>query len=147
MMDTAVPPLFSRAEAHGARTAVLDGSGHHTYNELLEASNRVASALLAGREDLREARIAFLLTPGFPWVAVQWGIQRAGGIAVPLPLGSPAAELAYILNDTGAEAVIGDEAAQPVLASIDGSTRIRMFPYREMLSHGTSMLPAIQEDR
>ncbi len=68
--------------------AVVDSQGSFTYNDLLDASSRVATALLAGREDLQEERVAFLLAPGFPWVAVQWGIWRAGGVAVPLPLNS-----------------------------------------------------------
>ena len=54
----------------------------------MDASSDVATALLAGRDDLREERVAFVLTPGFPWVAAQWGIWRAGGIAVPLPVNS-----------------------------------------------------------
>jgi hypothetical protein len=32
--------------------------------------------------------MAFVVAPGFHWVAVQWGIWRAGGVAVPLPLNS-----------------------------------------------------------
>lgn len=142
-----MPPFFSRAASHRARTAIIDGDGLHTYDELLKASHRVAAALLSGREDLSETRVAFLVTPGFSWVAVQWGIERAGGIAVPLPMGSPAAELEYIVNDTEAEAVVGDDAAQAVLASVDGTRRIRMFRDRELLSHSVSPLPAISEDR
>ena len=67
-------------------SSILQGA--FTYNDLLDASSRVATALLAGREDLQEERVAFLVTPGFPWVAAQWGIWRAGGVAVPLPLNS-----------------------------------------------------------
>ena len=74
-------PLIAQAERHGGRTAVIDSQGTFTYNDLLDASSRVATALLAGREDLQEERVAFLLAPGFPWVAVQWGIWRAGGVA------------------------------------------------------------------
>ena len=33
---------------------------------------------------LQERPVAFLVPPGFHYVAVQWGIWRAGGIAVPL---------------------------------------------------------------
>ena len=42
--------------------------------------------------------MAFLITPGFPWVAVQWGIWQAGGIAVPLPLNSTKPELVPITS-------------------------------------------------
>src|SRR5256885_13269922 len=40
-------------------------------------------SLLAGRDDLAEARVAFLAPPGFHHVAIQWGIWRASGIAIP----------------------------------------------------------------
>ena len=66
-------PLIARAHGHRGRIAVVDAQGCFTYNELLDASSRVATALLAGRHDLQEERVAFLLTPGFPWVALQRG--------------------------------------------------------------------------
>ncbi len=87
--STAHPPLIARAELHADRTAILDAEGSYTYERLLDASARVASALLDGLDDLNEQRVLFLVAPGFSWVAVQWGVWRAGGIAVPLPLGSP----------------------------------------------------------
>ena len=88
--------------------AVVDSQGSFTYNDLLDASSRVATALLAGREDLQEERVAFLVTPGFPWVAVQWGIWRAGGVAVPLPLNSTRPELDYFIDDTEASTLVFD---------------------------------------
>ena len=95
-------PLIAQAEGHGGRTAVVDSRRSFTYNDLLDASSRVATALLDGREDLQEERVAFLVTPGFPWAAVQWGIWRAGGVAVPLPVNATRSELEYFIDDTGA---------------------------------------------
>ena len=83
MTHLAVPDLIARAQGHGARIALFDSHGKYSYDDLLNASARIAATLLNGRDDLREERIAFLITPGFLWVAVQWGIWRAGGIAVP----------------------------------------------------------------
>ena len=73
---------------------------------MLDASARVAACLLAGRDDLAEARVAFLAPPGFHYVAIQWGIWRAGGIAVPLAVSHPPAELAYVILDADAETVV-----------------------------------------
>ena len=98
--------LFVYAQRHGGRTAVVDSQGAFTYHDLLDASSRVATALLAGQEDLREERVAFLVTPGFPWVAAQWGIWRAGGVAVPLPLNSTKPELEYFIDDTAASTLV-----------------------------------------
>jgi malonyl-CoA/methylmalonyl-CoA synthetase len=51
-----------------------------------------------------------MVAPGFDYVAVILGIWRAGGIAVPLSPTHPAPELEYVLDDTGAEAVVADKA-------------------------------------
>jgi malonyl-CoA/methylmalonyl-CoA synthetase len=106
-------PLVSRAHRHGHRIAVVDSSGSRTYADVLSASARVAGALLAGRPELEEARVAFLTPPDFSYVAVQWGVWRAGGIAVPLATSHPAAEWEYVLRDAAAElVVVGSEFAQ-----------------------------------
>src|SRR5919106_881060 len=94
--------LVERATQHAERVAVIDGAGEYTYADLLHASESVARALLAGRDDLGEARIAFMVAPGFDYVAVLWGIWRAGGIAVPVSPSHPVPELEYVLDDSGA---------------------------------------------
>ncbi len=140
--------IFERATPNASRTAILDGRGPHTYRDLLDASARVASVLLAGRGDLNEERVAFLITPGFSWVAVQWGIWRAGGVAVPLPTGSPAAELAYFIHDTGASVLISDVANKETLtgaASECGSLEVRC--YDELLAASPGALPEIAAER
>ena len=88
-----LPPVVARAYAHGSRVAIIERKGSFTYEQLDRVSAAVATQLLEGRSHLNEARVAFLVTPGFDWVAVQWGVWRAGGIAVPLPLSHPTAEL------------------------------------------------------
>ncbi|HSL72272.1 MAG TPA: AMP-binding protein, partial [Longimicrobiales bacterium] len=85
--------LIQRAAGHGDRVAIVDAEGAHTYAGLLAASARVAGALLHDASDLQGARVAFLIAPGFAHAAVQWGIWRAGGVAVPLGLTHPEPEL------------------------------------------------------
>jgi malonyl-CoA/methylmalonyl-CoA synthetase len=141
--------IFERAGQHEPRLAIIDLHGRYAYKDLLDASCRVAAALLAGRAGLNEERVAFLITPGFPWVAVQWGIWRAGGIAVPLPMGSPAAELAYFIQDTGASILVSDEANRETLtqaASECGGLQVRADD--ELLrSQPAPNLPAIAPER
>jgi len=103
-----------------------------TYTELLQTSSTVAAALLGGREDLREERIAFAVTPGFAWVATLWGIWRAGGVAVPLPLSSPTPELEYFIDDSGASTLVGDVLALPLLSQFARSRDIRALAYDEL---------------
>ncbi len=98
--------LVDRARDHAGRVAVISGQDAFTYEQLLEASACVASCILDGRDDLRETRVAFQEPPGFEYAAVQWGIWRAGGIAVPLSMDHPAPELEYVIDDAGAGIVI-----------------------------------------
>ena len=91
--------------------------------------------------DLNEERVLFLVAPGFPWVAVQWGIWRAGGIAVPLPLGSPAAELEYFIDDTQAETLLRMPPGQSYLR------RLRRHAGCAMLSCDESRCRPSEADR
>ena len=144
-------PLIARAQRHNGRTAIVDSQGTFKYNELLDASSRVATALLGGREDLHEERVAFLITPGFPWVAVQWGIWRAGGIAVPLPLNSARPELEYFVDDTKASTLVFDDQAASLLAPIAATRDIRALSYKQFLAQHsveiTDLAPDIGERR
>ena len=107
-------PLFSRAQSYGDRVAIVDRDGPHTYQDLLAASARVAEVLLDGRSDLKEARIAFVVPPDFSYVAIQWGIWRAGGIAVPLATSHPPTEWEYVLRDAEAEVVVSDAVEEAI---------------------------------
>ncbi len=140
-------PLIAQAEGHGGRTAIVDSQGSFIYADLLDASLRIATELLAGHDDLHEARVAFLLAPGFPWVAVQWGIWRAGGVAVPLPLNSPSAELEYIIDDTKASTLVFDSQTESQLAPIAEARGIRALRYDRILAHPPAELPDVASER
>jgi malonyl-CoA/methylmalonyl-CoA synthetase len=132
-------PLVTRARENAGRTAIVAAEGTFTYVELLDASARVAAALLAGRDDLGEARVAFLAPPGWDYVALQWGVWRAGGIAVPLAVSHPPAELEYVVQDADAEIVV----AHPV-AERNGR---RFLPSGDALAAEPGPLPGIDEAR
>ena len=110
--------LFSRAAENAARTAVRDSSGTYTYGELLHGSAGIAAALLDGARDLGEARVAFLVSPGFDHVCVQWAIWRAGGVAVPLCSAYPAAELEYQIDDADVGIVVAEGESSKTLGEI-----------------------------
>ena len=95
-------PLIQRAAAYDQRIAIIDAKGPHTYQALCRASHQAASMLLGNRSDLNETRVAFMIPPGFGYAAVQWGIWRAGGIAVPLCVTYPPPELEYVITDADA---------------------------------------------
>ncbi len=137
--------LVRRARDWQERTAVLDCAGKHSYEELLEAAARVASALRGERSDLEEARVAFLIPPSFDYVAVQWGIWLAGGVAVPLCLSHPEPELRYVLEDTEAEAVIVTPATIDQIGKAGEDSRL--LPVSEALEAEPKPLPDVKAAR
>ncbi len=104
-------PFISRARLHGGRIAIRVDGIDHTYSELLEASAAVATALLANGSDLAEARIAFQAPAGFNYLAMQWGIWRAGGVCVPLSVSATPSEVAHVLGDSGASQLLAMTSA------------------------------------
>jgi malonyl-CoA/methylmalonyl-CoA synthetase len=126
--------LVARAPNYAARTAIASAQGMFTYGDLLEASARVAGRLLGGRDDLREARVAFLTAPGFGYVATQWGIWRSGGIAVPLATSHPPPELDYVIQDADASIVVRDPEFAPRFAGAPAASAVPYLSTQDALS-------------
>jgi malonyl-CoA/methylmalonyl-CoA synthetase len=132
------PPIVGRASQHSTRTAIIDGRGKRSYQELRSASAAIARQLLADRADLGESRVAFLVPPSFDHVAVQWGIWRAGGLGVPLPMGSPESDLDYFIRDSGASTVVCDAEQAQVLKPIAEGAAAGFFTTAQLLAASES---------
>ena len=98
--------LAERLTGHARRPAVISSGQSWSHGDIDARCQRMATALLAGRADLTEARVAMLVAPGVDFVSVLTGIIRAGGVAVPLALSHPPRELAHVIVDAGAAAVV-----------------------------------------
>lgn len=135
-------------DAHAARPAVVDSRGARTHRELDAASARVASALTGSRGDLRDARVAILISPGFEFAAVIGGVWRAGGVAVPLAVSDPAAELDYVLRDVGADTIVAGHAFAQAVAPLASAAGTTLRTTDDLLgSCETETLPAVSRDR
>jgi malonyl-CoA/methylmalonyl-CoA synthetase len=140
--------LVERAAAARSRLAVVDRLGGHTYGDLLAASASVARALLGDGQDLGERPVAFLCQPGWHYVTSQWGIWQAGGIAVPLAVSHPEAELDYAVAKCGAAAVVAGEAMLGRVERIAASRGLRLLAAeRAAAGPGGEDLPAVDADR
>lgn len=105
-MNCEFHPWYEAARHRSARRAVVDERGEHTYQDLMRASDAAAARLLDGRRDLDQERVAFLIPAGVDYVVAQWGIWKAGGVAVPLCVTHPLPELEYVLEDSGASILL-----------------------------------------
>jgi malonyl-CoA/methylmalonyl-CoA synthetase len=142
-------PVIARAREHAWRTALVGPDGRCRYADLLEASTRVAATLLDGADDLREARVAFLASPGWHYVAVQWGVWRAGGIAVPLAVSHPPPEVEHVIRDADAAVVLGHGEWAELLPALAHEARARYVDAR-VAAEGSaprSLLPVVDERR
>lgn len=147
-MNQAVSPLLVEPGPVAAnQPAVVDAQGPFTHADIGLASARVAGRLLAGRSDLAEARVALLVEPGFAFPAALWGVWRAGGVAVPLALSHPAAELDYVLGDTGAEAVIASPGRLDTLAPLAAARGLRLISTAEALTGEPGTIPEVEPGR
>jgi malonyl-CoA/methylmalonyl-CoA synthetase len=136
------------AEAH--RTAVIAADGTYTYRDLGDAARRVAATLLDHQADLGEARVAFLVPPTFAHVAVAHGIWLAGGIAVPLAISHPPAELEYIIRDAEASIVVTDPSRAAALEPVARSSGARLALTADLLAPADAQigpLPPVAADR
>jgi malonyl-CoA/methylmalonyl-CoA synthetase len=123
-----------------SRPAIVAADGTYSYDDLDDASRRVAGALLGDNEDLNQTRVAFLVRPSFAYAAVQRGIWRAGGVAVPLAVSHPPAELEYVIRDAGASLVVADDGSAAVLAPLARAVRARL------VTTGTALRAAPADD-
>lgn len=140
-------PLIDRAHQNLTKTAIVATEGTFTYQDLLETSAKIATKLLDNIADLQEQRVAFLIPSGFQYVATQWGIWRAGGIAVPLCVSHPKPELDYVISDSGVSIIIAHPNFESLLRPIAEEKNIRFILTSETLPEQVSLLPKIELTR
>tara|TARA_Y100000385_G_scaffold291658_1_gene371129 strand:+ start:2321 stop:3799 length:1479 start_codon:yes stop_codon:yes gene_type:complete len=138
--------LIEKAKNHKQRVAIKSNDQSYTYDSLLKSSRKIANQLLRGRADLDEERIAFLVAPSYDYVRLQWGIWRAGGIAVPLCTKHPLPSIQYVLDDTQAETVIYSEEYESLLSPLFDNTK-HQFLRLKAFTDQSGILPDVDLSR
>jgi len=139
--------LIQQVGKYGEKTAIVVGEKQYSYQELLAASSSFAGDLLADTDDLHEARVGYMVNPGFDYVKVQWGIWQAGGVAVPLCLTHPLPSLQYVIEDTNATIVVVSPEYAPILDELCREKSIRMIVLGTETIKENVVLPAIDITR
>ena len=140
-------PLIARARSHGRSVAIRSESVESTYDDLLNRSQSVATALLADVDDLQETRIAVLLPAGSDYVAAQWGLWRAGGIHLPLSMEATEPEWEYALADSGAAIVLTTTEMASRIGSLCRRLCRRLLIIEEIAATTERALPGIRPER
>ena len=139
--------LIQKAAEHSDRQAIYSNGRSYSYSDLLEVSAKIAAHLLDGQKDLNEARIAFLVAPSFEYTAVQWGIWRAGGIAVPLCALHPLPSMKYVVEDTKASVLIADENYTEFVRPLETECGVPLVSLEELMKSRQTGLPQIGNQR
>ena len=139
--------LIENAKLFPDSVAVVSDNKEYTYQTLLDFAHHIAGLLLEKSTDLKEVRVAFLITPGFEYVAIQWGIWLAGGIAVPLCNLHPLDAMQYVIDDADASILIVGSAYEKQLFPLTVKKHLRFLKLADFKNAPSPTLPNISPDR
>jgi malonyl-CoA/methylmalonyl-CoA synthetase len=141
--------IINRAQNSFNKTAIIDQGQSYSYRELIVNSGQLSLKLLGNNSDLNERRVAFMVSPGFKYVVVQWAIWQAGGVAVPLCVTYPLPSLQYVIENTEADIIVVSAEFEPLLTPLATELGIRLIVYSGQNNENieTVNLPNIDENR
>ncbi len=143
--------LARSAAVYPERIAVVDGERRFTYEEFNGRVHRLASAL--SRHGIRPGDRVAVLAPNTPLaLEAHFGVLLAGAILVMLNIRLQAQELGWILNHSGARALLADAQLLPILDPVRGELQYLTLvtdDYEGLLAEGKfpfAEAPSPQED-
>jgi len=130
-------PLRRAAQISGNEIATVNGARRHTYNQLLDRVQRLAGAV-RGKLGLAEgARGAILALNSDRYFEFSYALPWAGCVIVPINTRLAPPEIAYWLEDSGAEVLFVDDAFLEAVAALEG----KMPSVREIVYLGDDDTP------
>ena len=129
------------------KVALVEGDKAFTYAQIEHCIVHFASGLLAGRSDLKEARVAFLIPAGVDYVTALHGVWRAGGIAIPLNVASAESEWEHCLTSAGVTQVIADEQTFGSIEGLCERLSIPIATVSDTLTDSVSSFPELSPAR
>jgi len=139
-----IPELLIRAQQWSDRRALVAPEGEFTYGELSAAAERGAARLVsslaasAGTPDVDAPPRVCLLAPwGWDFTATQWAAWRAGTFLVPLAVSHPEPELAFVLDDAQASAVVVHPSMLDRIQTLANDRGIPLWTTEALLADGS----------
>jgi malonyl-CoA/methylmalonyl-CoA synthetase len=81
---------------------------------------------------MQEARVSFLTPRTYDYVRTQWGIWRAGGVAVPLTSAHPPSEWEYLIKDSQSSLVVVHPAYEAQMRPVSDKLGVRLLTLNEV---------------
>jgi fatty-acyl-CoA synthase len=120
--------LWRTARRVPDKTAIVYGSLRQSYADLDATVDRAAAAL-AARSIVKGDRVALLSHNSYTYAVLHFAVARIGAILVPVNFMLNASEVAYILEHSGACALVAEDAlvsvAQGALQQAGAAVRLR----------------------
>jgi len=145
-----VAPVFNAAtffvdrhlvEGRGERVAHRAGARRLTWHEIAEQANRWGNAL--GELGVaRGDRVLIALGDSAAFVPAFWGTVKAGAVAVPINPLLAAADYEFLLADSGAKALVADEAVAAKLANPGSCAVVRSQEIDGLLGRASATFAA-----
>ncbi|KAJ3671728.1 hypothetical protein LUZ60_007807 [Juncus effusus] len=123
-----VKEALKHASANQNKIALRSEQKSYTYSQLVSSALDISSTLRSNVEN--GARIGIAAKPSAEFVSAIWATWLSGGIAVPLALSYPEAELLHVMNDSDISMVLSSEEHQGIMKSISNqcSARFSLLP-------------------
>ncbi|MHA2187155.1 MAG: long-chain-fatty-acid--CoA ligase [Candidatus Thorarchaeota archaeon] len=116
--------LDNAADGYGGRPAIWFQKRRITYKEFRDIADRLATALV--NLGVKQGDVVAIMIPNFPQFLFSFfGILKAGGIVTACSTLLTERELAYQLNDSGAETIIAWDSQLEKINAIKDRTRLR----------------------
>ena len=142
--------FFEQAKKHLSNDAIIHDGVIYKYAQLIASAEKFSGILLNNTPDLNEARVAFMVSPGFDYVKTLWAIWIAGGVAVPLCITHPLPSLEYVLDDTHSSILVVSKEFKEVVAPYLQKSTISVIVIEEINDQQFAfpeLLPSIDKQR
>lgn len=137
--------FFEQAKKHLTNDAIIHDGVTYKYEQLLTTTQKFSGILLNASSDLNEARVAFMVQPGFHYVTTLWAIWLAGGISVPLCITHPLPSLEYVLDDTQSSILVISKEFKELLAPYLQKANIRVIVVEDVNEERITFLASLPE--
>ena len=121
--------LIAAAARNPEALALVDGASRLTYRDLLHR----ASCLVTGFDELglrHGDRLLIIMQNRAEFAILHWATQLAGVIATPINWRASAEEISYFLENSGAQVLAFDDAAQDAVASCAAAQALQRIATR-----------------
>ncbi|KAL3528732.1 hypothetical protein ACH5RR_008054 [Cinchona calisaya] len=147
-----VKAVASKGSETEQSIAIRSEQKSYTYHQLISSAWRISTLLcngdlktvhdLKGNKHLSGIRIGIVAKPCAEFVAGILGTWLSGGVAVPLALSYPEAELLHVMNDSDVSMILSTEDHQELLKIVAAKTAAQF----SLLPHVPSTSPSTELD-